>query len=105
VDCSISRFSGDILWAPSRVAAPLANLTNRAVAETKIDRIQLATAPVQTPLPMMAGDIRARSSVIVQAELNSESLRLIQTDSPHGLHRTSPDAYVRLDPRTLNAAR
>ena len=57
------------------VAAPLANLTNRAVAEAKIDRIQLATAPVQTPLPMMVGDIRARSSVIVQAALNSESLR------------------------------
>ena len=57
------------------VAAPLANLTNRVVAEVKIDRIQLATAPVQTPLPMMVGDIRARSSVIVQAELNIESLR------------------------------
>jgi hypothetical protein len=57
------------------VAAPLANLTNRAVAEAKIDRIQLATALVQTPLPMMVGAIRARSSVIVQAELNSESLR------------------------------
>jgi hypothetical protein len=57
------------------VAAPLANLTNRAVAEAKIDRVQLATAPVQTPLPMMVGDIRAGSSVIVQAELNSESLR------------------------------
>src|SRR5262249_20180383 len=35
------------------VAAPLANLTIRAVAEIKIDRIQLATAPVQTPLPIM----------------------------------------------------
>ena len=57
------------------VAAPLANLTNRAVAEAKIDRIQLATAPVQTKLPMMVGAIRARSSVIVQAELNSQSLR------------------------------
>ena len=57
------------------IAAPLANLTNRAVAEAKIDRIQLATAPVQTPLPVMVGAIGARSSVIVQAELNSESLR------------------------------
>jgi hypothetical protein len=57
------------------VAAPLANLTNRAIADAKIDRIQLATAPVQTPLPMMVGAIPARSNVIVQAELNSESLR------------------------------
>lgn len=57
------------------VAAPLANLTNRAVTEARIDRIQLATAPVQTSLPMMVGAIGARSSVIVQAELNSESLR------------------------------
>lgn len=57
------------------VAAPLANVTNRAVAEVKIDRIKLAKAPVQTPLPMTVGAIRARSSVIVQAELNSKSLR------------------------------
>ena len=57
------------------VAAPLANLTNRAVTEATIDRIQLATAPVQTSLPMTVGAIGARSSVIVQAELNSESLR------------------------------
>ena len=57
------------------VAAPLANLTNRAVTEAKIDRIQLATAPVQTSLPMTVGAIGARSSVIVQAELNSQSLR------------------------------
>jgi hypothetical protein len=56
------------------VAAPLVNLTNRAVADVKIDRIQLATAPVQTPLPMTVGAIRARSSVIVQAEFNSQSL-------------------------------
>jgi len=55
------------------VAAPLANLTNHAVADVKIDRIQLATAPVQTPLPMTVGAVRARSSVIVQAELNSQS--------------------------------
>jgi hypothetical protein len=56
------------------VAAPLANLTNRAVADVKIDRIQLATAPVQTPLPMTVGAVPARSSVIVQAELYSQSL-------------------------------
>jgi hypothetical protein len=56
------------------VAAPLANLTNSAVADVKIDRIQLATAPVQTPLPMTVGAVPARSSAIVQAELNSESL-------------------------------
>ena len=54
------------------VAAPLANLTNGAVAETRIDRIQLATAPVQTKLPLVVGAIGPRSSVIVQAELNSE---------------------------------
>jgi hypothetical protein len=54
--------------------APLANLTNRAVADVKIDRIQLATAPVQTPLPMTVGAVPARSSVIVQAELYSQSL-------------------------------
>ena len=56
------------------VAAPLANLTNRAVADVKIDRIQLATAPLKTPLPMTIGAVGARSSVIVQAELNSQSL-------------------------------
>src|SRR6478736_1725826 len=39
------------------VAAPLANLTNRAVTEATIDRIQLATAPVQTSLPMTVGAI------------------------------------------------
>ncbi len=56
------------------VAAPLANLTNRAVTDVKIDRIELATAPVQTPLPLTVGAVPARSSVIVQAELNSQSL-------------------------------
>jgi hypothetical protein len=56
------------------VVAPLANLTNRAVADVKIDRIQLATAPVQTPLPMTVGAVRARSSVLVQAEFNNQSL-------------------------------
>jgi hypothetical protein len=56
------------------VAAPLANLTNSEVADVKIDGIQLATAPVQTPLPMTVGAVPARSSAIVQAELNSESL-------------------------------
>ncbi len=57
------------------VAAPFANLTKRAVTEIRIDRIQLAKAPVQTPLPLTVGAIPARSSVIVQAEFNSESLR------------------------------
>jgi hypothetical protein len=57
------------------IAAPLANLTNRAVADVKIDRIQLASAPVQTPLPITVGAVPARSSVIVQVELNSQSLR------------------------------
>jgi hypothetical protein len=56
------------------VAAPLANLTNRAVADVKIEYIQLATAPVDTPLPMTIGAVPARSSVIVQAELGSQSL-------------------------------
>ena len=57
------------------VAAPLANLTNRTVADVKIDHIQLAAAPVQTPLPITVGAVRARSSAIVQAELDSQSLR------------------------------
>ena len=82
------------------VAAPLANLTNSAVAEVKIDRIQLAKAPVQTPLPMMVGAIRARSNVIVQAELNSESLRsgqryefvMLGTYRMLGTHRGSQGA-------------
>ena len=56
------------------VAAPLANLTNRAVADVKIEYIQLATAPVDTPLPMTIGAVPARSSVIVQAEVDSQSL-------------------------------
>src|SRR5262249_13347875 len=56
------------------VAAPLTNVTNRSVADVKIDRIQFARAPVQTPLPMTLGPVRARSSVIVQAELDSQSL-------------------------------
>jgi hypothetical protein len=56
------------------VAAPLANLSNRDVADVKIDRVLLARAPVQTALPMTVGAIRARSSTIVEAELNSQSL-------------------------------
>ena len=57
------------------VAAPLANLTNRSVADVKIDRIRLATAPLQTPLPLAVGDVRARSSVVVQGAFNSQSLQ------------------------------
>jgi hypothetical protein len=56
------------------VAAPLANLTERAADDVKIERIQLAAAPVQTPLPITVGAVPARSSVLVQAELNSQSL-------------------------------
>jgi hypothetical protein len=56
------------------VAAPLANLTKSVVDEVKIDRIQLATGPVQTRLPVTVGTVRAASSVIVQAEFNSQSL-------------------------------
>jgi hypothetical protein len=56
------------------VAAPLANLTERAADDVRIERIQLAAAPVQTPLPMTVGAVPARSSVLVQAELNSQSL-------------------------------
>jgi hypothetical protein len=41
------------------VAAPLANLTNRAVTEATIDHIRLATALVQTSLPMTVGAIGA----------------------------------------------
>lgn len=57
------------------VSAPLANLTNRMVADVKIDRIQLATAPVQTLLPLAIGDIRAGLSVIVQGAFDSQSLQ------------------------------
>lgn len=57
------------------VAAPLANLTNRAVTDVKIDRIQLATAPVQTPLPLAVGEVGARSSVVVQGAFESQSLQ------------------------------
>jgi hypothetical protein len=56
------------------IAAPLANLTNQAVADVKIDHIQLAAAPVETPWPMTVGAVPARSSVIVQAEVDSQSL-------------------------------
>jgi hypothetical protein len=56
------------------VAAPLANLTKRDAADVKIERIQLASAAVQTPLPVAVGAIPARSSVLVQAELDSQSL-------------------------------
>ena len=63
------------LLSPRHCRSPLANLTNRAVADVKIDRIQLAAAPVQTPLPLTVGAVRARSSAIVQAELDSQSLR------------------------------
>jgi hypothetical protein len=56
------------------IAAPLANLTNRVVADVKINRIQLATAPVQTRLPITVGAVPAGSSVLVQAELDSQSL-------------------------------
>jgi hypothetical protein len=34
------------------VAAPLANLTSRAVTSVKIDRIQLSTAKLRTTLPI-----------------------------------------------------
>jgi hypothetical protein len=57
------------------VAAPLANLTNRTVADVKVDRIQLATAPVQTPLPIAVGDVGARSSVVVQGVFDNQSLQ------------------------------
>jgi hypothetical protein len=85
------------------VAAPLANLTNGAVAEASIDRIQLATAPVQTPLPMKVGTIGARSSVIVQAELNSESLRSGQRYEliMQGTYRGSQGAARKFEVRTF----
>ena len=56
------------------VAVPLANLTKRAVADVKIDRIMFGTGTVQTPLPLVVGTIPGRSSVIVQAEFSSQSL-------------------------------
>jgi hypothetical protein len=57
------------------VSAPLANITNRSVADVKIDRIKLAGAPAETPLPIAVGAVGARSSVIVQAQFNGQSLR------------------------------
>jgi hypothetical protein len=85
------------------VAAPLANLTNGAVAETRIDRIQLATAPVQTKLPLMVGAIGPRSSVIVQAELNSESLRSGQRYElvMQGTYRAGQGAARKFEVRTF----
>ena len=85
------------------VAAPLANLTNRAVTEATIDRIQLATAPVQTSLPMTVGAIGARSSVIVQAELNSESLRSGQRYElvMQGTYRAGRGAARKFEVRTF----
>jgi hypothetical protein len=85
------------------VAAPLANLTNGAVAETRIDRIQLATAPVQTKLPLMVGAIGPRSSVVVQAELNSESLRSGQRYElvMQGTYRAGRGAARKFEVRTF----
>ena len=57
------------------VSAPLANITNRSVADVKIDRIKLAGVPAETPLPIAVGAVGARSSVIVQAQFNGQSLR------------------------------
>jgi len=56
------------------VSAPLTNLTKRTVADVKIDRVMMGTAAVQMPLPLAVGTIPRRSSVIVQAEFNSQSL-------------------------------
>ena len=56
------------------VAAPLANLSGRDVADVKIDRVLLARAPVHTSLPVTVGEIPARSSRLVEAEFNSQSL-------------------------------
>jgi hypothetical protein len=56
------------------VAAPLANLTSRAVTSVKIDRIQLSTATLRTSLPISVGTIRGHASEIVQAEFDSKSL-------------------------------
>jgi len=56
------------------VSAPLTNLTKRTVADVKIDRVMMGTAAVQMPLPLAVGTIPRGSSVIVQAEFNSQSL-------------------------------
>jgi len=56
------------------VAAPLANLTNRAVTGITITRIQLATATLRTSLPISVSIIRGRASEIVQADFNSKTL-------------------------------
>src|SRR5215831_18232021 len=56
------------------VSAPLTNLTKRTVADVKIDRVMMGTAAVQMPLPLAVGTIPRRSSVIVQAEFNSQFL-------------------------------
>jgi hypothetical protein len=56
------------------VAAPLANLTSRAVTSVKIDLIQLSTATLRTSLPISVSTIRAHASEIVQGDFDSKSL-------------------------------
>jgi hypothetical protein len=86
----------------------LVNLTNRAVTEVKIDHIEFATARVQTPLPMTIGEVGARSSVIVQAELDSQTFVsgqryefLVQGTYREGAYRGDRGAARRFRVRTF----
>ena len=56
------------------VAAPLANLTSRAVTNVKINRIRLSIATLRTSLPISVSTIRSHDSEIVQADFDSKSL-------------------------------
>jgi hypothetical protein len=84
------------------VSAPLANITNRSVANVKIDRIRLATAPAETPLPIAVGAVGARSSVIVQVQFNDQSLRSGQRDElvMEGTYRGEKDEARRFNVHT-----
>src|SRR5580704_391884 len=84
------------------VSAPLANITNRSVANVKIDRIRLATAPAETPLPIAVGAVGARSSVIVQVQFTDQSLRSGQRDElvMEGTYRGEKDEARRFNVHT-----
>ena len=56
------------------VAAPLANLTSRAVGSVRVERIRLADAAPRSSVPLNVGAIRARGNEVVQAEFESKPL-------------------------------
>jgi hypothetical protein len=56
------------------IAAPLANLTSRAVTSVQIEHIRLSSATLRTSLPLDVNILRGRSSEIIQADFESKSL-------------------------------